>query len=232
MYHIKMLLTIAFCCFSVIALAESVDDVKKQINKVKKSSQYIYAESTASTEEDARAYAEERLYDNVNKWVATQKKMRGSANLVVNNRKELWTTLSMPRGSNMFRYFVYVKKDDIIPAENAIVIANESQPAVEEKLQSVLPEAVSLLAGITDYYAMTEKIKQLKSEGKIEEYGRYASLDDPNEYYLIIYNQQAKVVGILTPGLNRRNVKTNQPDGVANYRGCGAIGIKIEGNEK
>ncbi|MCR8917726.1 hypothetical protein [Bacteroides sp. ET225] len=232
MYHIKMLLTIAFCCFSVIALAESVDDVKKQINKVKKSSQYIYAESTASTEEDARAYAEERLYDNVNKWVATRKKMRGSANLVVNNRKELWTTLSMPRGSNMFRYFVYVKKDDIIPAENAIVIANESQPAVEEKLQSVLPEAVSLLAGITDYYAMTEKIKQLKSEGKIEEYGRYASLDDPNEYYLIIYNQQAKVVGILTPGLNRRNVKTNQPDGVANYRGCGAIGIKIEGNEK
>ena len=125
-----------------------------------------------------------------------------------------------------------MKKDDIIPAENAIVIANESQPAVEEKLQSVLPEAVSLLAGITDYYAMTEKIKQLKSEGKIEEYGRYASLDDPNEYYLIIYNQQAKVVGILTPGLNRRNVKTNQPDGVANYRGCGAIGIKIEGNEK
>lgn len=232
MYHIKMLLTIAFCCFSVIALAESVDDVKKQINKVKKSSQYIYAESTASTEEDARAYAEERLYDNVNKWVATRKKMRGSANLVVNNRKELWTTLSMPRGSNMFRYFIYVKKDDIIPAENAIVIANESQPAVEEKLQSVLPEAVSLLAGITDYYAMTEKIKQLKSEGKIEEYGRYASLDDPNEYYLIIYNQQAKVVGILTPGLNRRNVKTNQPDGVANYRGCGAIGIKIEGNEK
>ena len=220
MYHIKMLLAIAFCCFSVIALAESVDDVKKQINKVKKSSQYIYAESTASTEEDARAYAEERLYDNVNKWVATRKKMRGSANLVVNNRKELWTTLSMPRGSNMFRYFVYVKKDDIIPAENAIVIANESQPAVEEKLQSVLPEAVSLLAGITDYYAMTEKIKQLKSEGKIEEYGRYASLDDPNEYYLIIYNQQAKVVGILTPGLNRRNVKTNQPDGVANYRGC------------
>lgn len=232
MCHIKMLLAIAFCCFSVIALAESVDDVKKQINKVKKSSQYIYAESTASTEEDARAYAEERLYDNVNKWVATRKKMRGSANLVVNNRKELWTTLSMPRGSNMFRYFVYVKKDDIIPAENAIVIANESQPAVEEKLQSVLPEAVSLLAGITDYYAMTEKIKQLKSEGKIEEYGRYASLDDPNEYYLIIYNQQAKVVGILTPGLNRRNVKTNQPDGVANYRGCGAIGIKIEGNEK
>ena len=154
--------------------------------------------------------------------------MKGSANLVVNNRKELWTTLSMPRGTNMYRYFIYVKKKDIIPTDNAVVIANESRPAVEEKLQPVLPEAVNLLAGITDYYAMAEKVKQLKAEGKIEDYGRYASLDDPDECYLIIYNREGKVVAILTPGPERLNVKTNQPDGVANYSGCGAIGIEVE----
>ena len=88
--------------------------------------------------------------------------------------------------------------------------------------------AVNLLAGITDYYAMAEKVKQLKAEGKIEDYGRYASLDDPDECYLIIYNREGKVVAILTPGPDRLNVKTNQPDGVANYSGCGAIGIEVE----
>lgn len=227
--HIKTLLTIAFCCFSVVAVvAGPVEDVKKKINEIKKSSQYIYAESTAPTEEDARAYAEERLYDEVNEWVTTQKKMKGCANLVINNRKELWTSLSMPRGTNMFRYFVYVKKKDIIPTDNAVVIANESRPEVEEKIRLVLPEVVSLLAGITDYYEMAEKVKQLKAEGKIDNYGRYGSLDDPDNYYLVIYNQQAKVVAILTPGSDRRNVKTNKSDGVANYRGCGAIGIKVE----
>ena len=225
----RILLSITLCLLSLTAAqAGPVDDVKKEINKIKKSSQYIYAESTAPTEEDARAYAEERLFDEVNKWVSTQKKMKGSANLVVNNRKELWTTLSMPRGTNMYRYFIYVKKKDIIPTDNAVVIANESRPAVEEKLQLVLPEAVNLLAGITDYYAMAEKVKQLKAEGKIEDYGRYASLDDPDECYLIIYNREGKVVAILTPGPERLNVKTNQPDGVANYSGCGAIGIEVE----
>lgn len=225
----RILLSITLCLLSLTAAqAGPVDDVKKEINKIKKSSQYIYAESTAPTEEDARAYAEERLFDEVNKWVSTQKKMKGSANLVVNNRKELWTTLSMPRGTNMYRYFIYVKKKDIIPTDNAVVIANESRPAVEEKLQPVLPEAVNLLAGITDYYAMAEKVKQLKAEGKIEDYGRYASLDDPDECYLIIYNREGKVVAILTPGPERLNVKTNQPDGVANYSGCGAIGIEVE----
>jgi len=225
----RILLSITLCLLALTAAqAGPTDDVKKEINKIKKSSQYIYAESTAPTEEDARAYAEERLFDEVNKWVSTQKKMKGSANLVVNNRKELWTTLSMPRGTNMYRYFIYVKKKDIIPTDNAVVIANESRPAVEEKLQPVLPEAINLLAGITDYYAMAEKVKQLKAEGKIEDYGRYASLDDPDECYLIIYNREGKVVAILTPGPERLNVKTNQPDGVANYSGCGAIGIEVE----
>ena len=225
----RILLSITLCLLALTAAqAGPTDDVKKEINKIKKSSQYIYAESTAPTEEDARAYAEERLFDEVNKWVSTQKKMKGSANLVVNNRKELWTMLSMPRGTNMYRYFIYVKKKDIIPTDNAVVIANESRPAVEEKLQPVLPEAVNLLAGITDYYAMAEKVKQLKAEGKIEDYGRYASLDDPDECYLIIYNREGKVVAILTPGPERLNVKTNQPDGVANYSGCGAIGIEVE----
>ena len=225
----RILLSITLCLLALTAAqAGPTDDVKKEINKIKKSSQYIYAESTAPTEEDARAYAEERLFDEVNKWVATQRKMNDSANLVVNNRKELWTPLSMPRGTNMYRYFIYVKKKDIIPTDNAVVIANESRPAVEEKLQPVLPEAVNLLAGITDYYAMAEKVKQLKAEGKIEDYGRYASLDDPDECYLIIYNREGKVVAILTPGPERLNVKTNQPDGVANYSGCGAIGIEVE----
>lgn len=225
----RILLSILFCLVSLVVVqAGPVDDVKQKINQVKKSAQYIYAESTAPTEEEARAYAEERLYDEVNKWVATQKKMNSSANLVVNNRKELWMTLSMPRGSNMFRYFIYVKKKDILPTDNAVVIENESRPAVEEKLRPLLPEAIAQLVEMTDYYTMAEKVKQLKAEGKIDDYGRYGSLDEPDKCYLVIYNQQAKVVAILTPGPDRLNVKTNRPDGIANYHGCGAIGIEVE----
>ena len=225
----RILLSIALCLLSLAsAFGQTTDDIKKQINKIKKSSQYIYAEATAPTEKDARTYAEERLFDEVNKWVATQKKMNGSANLVVNNRKELWTPLSIPRGTNMFRYFVYVRKKDIIATDNAVVIENKNRATVEEKLQLVLPESISLLAGITDYYAIADKVKQMEAEGKIKGYNRYASLDDPDKYSLIVFNKEAKVVAILTPGPDRLNVKTNQPDGVSNYRGCGAIGVEAK----
>lgn len=71
----RILLSIALCLLSLAsAFGQTTDDIKKQINKIKKSSQYIYAEATAPTEKDARTYAEERLFDEVNKWVATQKK--------------------------------------------------------------------------------------------------------------------------------------------------------------
>lgn len=208
-------------------LYAQVDEVKGQINKIKKSSQYIYAESTAPTEADARHYAEEKLYEEINAWVATQKKLNNSANLLVSNRKELWTTLSMPRGNNMFRSFIYIKKSDITATDNAVVIANQNRPAMEEKLQSKLPEAVGAIAACVQYSVMAEKMKELKAQGKIKSYDRYASLANPDNCYLVIYNREGKVVAVLTPGKERRNVKTNQPDGVVNYSGCGAIGFEI-----
>lgn len=207
--------------------ADQTDEVKKQINKIKKSSQYIYAESTAPTEADARSYAESKLYEEINKWVATQRKLKKSPNLVVNNRKELWTMLSMPRGSNMYRSFLYVKKNDILPTENAVIISNQSLPPVEESMKETLPEIVAKIAACTQYGDMAAMVKQAKNEGKIKNYGRYASLANPDKCYLIIYNREGKVVATLTPEPDRKNIKTNKPDSVKNYSGCGAIGVEL-----
>ncbi len=207
--------------------ADQTDEVKKQINKIKKSSQYIYAESTAPTEADARSYAESKLYEEINKWVATQRKLKKSPNLVVNNRKELWTMLSMPRGSNMYRSFLYVKKNDILPTENAVIISNQSLPPVEESMKETLPEIVAEIAACTQYGDMAAMVKQAKNEGKIKNYGRYASLANPDKCYLIIYNREGKVVATLTPEPDRKNIKTNKPDSVKNYSGCGAIGVEL-----
>lgn len=207
--------------------ADQTDEVKKQINKIKKSSQYIYAESTAPTEADARSYAESKLYEEINKWVATQRKLKKSPNLVVNNRKELWTMLSMPRGSNMYRSFLYVKKNDILPTENAVIISNQSLPPVEESMKETLPEIVAKIAACTQYGDMAAMVKQAKNEGKIKNYARYASLANPDKCYLIIYNREGKVVATLTPEPDRKNIKTNKPDSVKNYSGCGAIGVEL-----
>lgn len=218
----------AFTLFPLFAQQnDNTDEIKKQINKIKKNNQYIYAESTAPTETDARNYAEEKLYEEVNAWVETQRKLKKSSNLVVNNKKELWTILEMPRGSNMFRSFIYVKKNDILPVENSTVITNTNIPVVEEEIKEELPVVINKLASYTKYADIVEEIKKMKENGQIKEYARYASLNNPDVCYLIIYNRDAKIEAILTPGKERRNIKTNKPDGVKNYSGCGAIGIEL-----
>jgi len=52
-------------------------------------------------------------------------------------------------------------------------------------------------------------------------------LQNPKDYYLAIYNKEGEVVAVLTPGTERINVQTRQTDSEKNYKGCGAIGFKI-----
>lgn len=227
----RLLSVLVAMLVAAFATADGNDETKKKINSIKKDSQYLYAEATASTEDEAHDIAEEILYDEINEWAATKKKLQNSASLAVNNKQSLWTTISLPRG-NMFRSFIYVKKSDILPVENSEVIGNanvvpDKAETMESTVEEIWPEAVTTLAGCTEYTDLAAKIKQMKAEGKLESYARYAQLDNPDACYLAIYNKEGKVLAILSPGSDRRNVATGRPDGVTNYSGCGAIGFMV-----
>jgi hypothetical protein len=219
---------------SLVSLQVSADDaqIRKEINSIIKSNQYIYGEHTAATEKEAREIAEEILEANIKEWVATKKRFKESANIVINNKKSLSTSLTVSRG-NLVRVFLYVKKSDIIAGNNAEIVKqpqNEVKSEVELLEEKVInkieyPEVVTTIASYQDYKPMAEKIEQFKEQGKILHYGRYTSLENPESYYLAIYNTAGKVVAVLTPGEIRHNVATGETDRVTNYSGCGAIGF-------
>lgn len=217
-------------CLPLTVFAQEDANIKKQINNIKKHpNQYIYADVTAATEQDAHDLAEDQLNENINEWAATKRKLRGSANLVISNKKELWTELKMPRG-NMYRSFLYVKKADIQGVDNAQVVENTSAapPAQVEHIVDVnLPSTVKELMSYTKYADFTTKLKQKKAEGKVISYARYASLDNPDIYYLAVYNRSGEIVAFLTPAPNRVNAATKKADDVSNYSGCGAIGFQV-----
>lgn len=226
----KRSLLIPFLLFLALITVSAEDnkEIKKQINSIKKSSQYLYAEITAPTIEEAKSKSQEILYDKINEWVAKKKSLKSSRNIVINNKNEILSEISMPRG-NMQRSFVYVKKSDIIPADNTEVIKNTtSLMPKSSKVKEIYPEAVTTLCSCTEYSDLATKIKFLKTTGKIESYARYASLDNPDNYYLAIYNTAGKVVAILSPGPSRKNVSTGETDNITNYSGCGAIGFKVK----
>lgn len=111
---------------SLCAVGQEVTDVKSQINQIKKNtSDYIYAEITATTEPDAKMLAEDLLYEEINKWAATQQNLQASQKFLVNNKTSCITTLSTTRG-NMFRCFMYIRKSDIQNANNADLVENMS----------------------------------------------------------------------------------------------------------
>lgn len=113
--------------------------------------------------------------------------------------------MSLPRG-NMFRSFIYVKKNDILPVDNSEVVANpatmgnDSIEASPEK-QNV-PATIAELMSFTDYKPLAERIMQMKTQGMIISYDYYGQLPDPEACYLAIYNRQGKVVAFLSPGRN------------------------------
>lgn len=219
---------------SLVISAQTVDEKKKEINKIKKNSQYIYAEATAATEQEAKDLAEEILYQEINEWTATQKKLRQSSDFLISDRKELWSTVSLPRG-NMYRSFIYVKKSNIQPADNAEIISNANHDTLISSIEqmkgqsaSTYPETVTKIAACQEYAEMVNVIKDMEAQGKIEHYARYASLTKPENYYLAIYDKKGKVKAVLSPGNERTNVVTGQADAVNNYAGCGAIGFIVK----
>lgn len=133
------LVALASLSQGVAAQEDSYEQEKALITKVKRSPDtYVFAEATCKTEDEAKAVAEDLFYQGVNEYVASEKKMQGVADVVINDAKSLKNSVVMPRGSNMHRVFIYVKKSDILAVKNPVVMSerlkqmNENEKAKEE----------------------------------------------------------------------------------------------------
>lgn len=106
-------------------------------------------------------------------------------------------------------------------AMEPMVPTTPAEPIVAER---VLEE----LKAVTSFYDLEKKMKPMKAAGDITDYGKYATMSDPENCYLIIYDQQAAVKALLGKGKDvRKNLKTGLDDSEKNYHGCGAIWFKV-----
>lgn len=236
MKKIQIFLLLALC--SMTALSQTVEEQKKKIASIKKSSSYIYAEVTTTDQQQAIDLATDLLHQNVNEWAAKQKKFAGSAKIVTLNTNYAVDQITMPR-ANMFRAFMYVKKSDIIPAENvevrqtpAEVVAKAPKPkaATVSPIGNSIRDAVtSELLTIRNTGQLSTKLKELKADGKIVEYDNLRGLKGKNmaEYIMVVFNKEGNIEAILSEGENRTNLSTGDIDQLTNYKGRGAIGVKV-----
>jgi hypothetical protein len=110
-------------------------------------------------------------------------------------------------------------------------VSTEPETQKESLKVSPTPEekVFQKLKGVTSFYDLERTMKPLKAAGEITDYGKYATMTDPANCYLIIYDQQAAVKAILGKGVEKRkNLKTGIDDSEKNYHGCGAIWFKVK----
>lgn len=234
-YYNTLLLALSLLFASNIA-AQQNSELKREINEIKKNSQYIYAETTLPDKSDALNSAMESLQGQANSWAAKQ----GNGKSVANDVESIAKRIELPRG-NMFRAFVYAKKEDILAGATGITPAQTTNNRTQATYigtatkpeKPALPKAIERMLPITEYSAMASCIKQLKAEGEILRFARYTDdVTNLESYALVVYNSDGVIEAILSPGSQRTNYKTGLPDSLDNYRGGsisrGALIIKLK----
>lgn len=122
---------------AVTAFAQ--ESTSKQINKIKRDSDYLYAEATMETAEEALSVARELLMQQVQEYIGEKEKLSQAKDVLVKNVNAKSESISMMRGT-MYRMFVYVKKSDIEAVKNVTAIntaTNTTTVVVEQPVPPV-----------------------------------------------------------------------------------------------
>ena len=124
-----------------------------------------------------------------------------------------------------------ITKPVVEKKEEPIVQVNPVTPAtvIKEEPKKVVPatpknDALEKILRLTTFYDLEKTIEPLRIEGKVKSYGKYATMKNPEECYLIIYDTDANIRAILGKGTDsRKNLRTGKDDTERAYKGCGAF---------
>jgi len=244
----KIFLTL-FLTFSLVSSsnAQTAAEVNKSINKVKRDTMYIYAESTTKDLSEAYSNARAILEMQVGEWVQKQHPSEG-IELCIVKAKEHIMQLDTRRGE-LYRAFVYVKKSDIMPvADKSEVTVFEVAPIVESSQAEVAPAIIvteeapkqekpiieltpeeKQMKQVKSFYEVEPYINGLKGKGKLQGYGKYATMPKGQDCHLFIYDKQGNISALIRKSGNLQyNLNTLKEDNVQNYKNCGAIWFQLK----
>lgn len=236
MKNILLILLLTVCLCPISAQGEL-----DTINSIKMSGQYLYATGTSTvSEEDATNIANDLLLMEIEEWLKSVAKDDISGYIA--KSKEQLGEIKTRRGK-LYRSFAYVDKRSIQTCygdEDIMVVGlSESWKAdTTRSMGSVTPKyeltnfEESMLA-ITTFDSLNEFILSRSEDNTIVDKGKYASRPKDGMYYLFVYNKSGIIPACLkVNGETIMNLQTKDVDNIANYKGCGAIWIKINNYEK
>lgn len=221
----------------------SSSEVVKQINVIKMNKDYITAESTADTSDNAYENARALLEVNIEEWIKSTKATENIQWFIAKSGNSILELKTM-RG-NRYRYFLYVKKSDIMafkePAD--IIVAPMQSDNPQQTIVVPLSEEVSPLPSVIEniYQPNDEEKRMLlvdnfshiehfiRQNSDISDYGKFKNLPPTGDCYLFVYTRDGEVPAVLLRNNSGFiNVKNGICDDMGNYKGCGAIWFRYK----
>lgn len=131
-----MRVAIQFLLFACVVPALAQEDKNAEINKIKRSRDYLTVTGTSMVSAEEASENARMLIDvEIEQWL--QENAEGDIAGYIAKSKENLAVIETKRGS-LFRAFIYVKKKDILPYyENETVMAELPEPLVPETLVNV-----------------------------------------------------------------------------------------------
>ncbi len=231
-------------------ISDNTADMTRRISQIKRDTTFLYGDATMKTASEATDGAKAILEMTVVDWVRAQHPAEG-VELCVAKAKEHCELVQTRRGT-YHRSFIYVSKADILPLVNSgemMVIRMDSIPTPSVQLSSpkdnpdtdntndapseAIDEITPLeqqMTAITSFYNVEPFVQQLRQQGRLVAYGKYATLPADSACHLFIYDQEAQVRAVLRRNAQGEliNLRTMQPDAISNYRQCGAIWVRMK----
>ena len=235
-------LILLLCGFVVLNMAHAQNE-QQQINAIKSNMDFLYATGVSSVSgESALDNARDLLAVEIEQWLKENdaKDLTG----YVAKSKEHMSQIKTQRGK-LYRVFVYVKKKDVLPfyneenmlvsdfvsAKNAdvqpVIVASEER---KDETDSYHPtETEKAMVRIASFSKLNDYINQGRRDERIVDVGKYSDMPKEGIIYVFIHNRLGEIPACMkvTNG-SAVNLITGKEDRISDYKGCGAIWIKID----
>lgn len=212
---------------------QSPEQALQEINRIKLSGNYIWAEGTsAKSQQDALENAQSVLNYEIQNWLksTSQKDVAGFIMPTSDQCMKIQT-----KKRSLHRAFVYVDKSMMIPYSNkekVMVVKRAEEKKDTKKKKEIAEVPVSSVENIYSPTAFEKELLNISKRTEIEvfiaqhhikQHGKYKERPNSGTYYVIIYNKDGDIPACLKFSDGAIvNVATGEKDSFSNYKGCAA----------
>ena len=94
--------------------------------------------------------------------------------------------------------------------------------------QVELNDEEKAFAAVSQFNSVKPIVERIRQDGRLIDYGKYKDMPSEGICYLFVYDKSGVVKAVLKRDSTMLNLRTQQEDDIDNYKGCGAIWLRMK----